>query len=473
MLKSKLFFNLYTKSLQHQFFSSAPKKKICIIGSGPAGFYTAQNLLKSEVVEVDIFEKLPAPYGLIRYGVAPDHPEIKNVITSFNKVAEYKYCNFYGNVNIGQDITIEELSKAYHGIVLAYGADSERQLNIPGEDSKNVLSSNEFVAWYNGHPNFVNLNLNLDCENAVVIGHGNVAIDVARILLLDIDVLMKTDIAEHALEALNKSRVKKVTMVGRRGPLQVSFTTKEFRELAKLSYCRSVMNLEDFVGIPDIIPSLKRPLKRLTELVWTTANQEQDKSLNKSWELKFYRNPKVTLPDSEGRVENVVFGINKLKELDLTKPPEIFDTGEEENLSAGIVIKSIGYKSSPIDPSVPFDPKRCIVPNKKGKVLNKNGLYCSGWIKTGPKGVILPTMHSSYETVDVILDDIDKGEMNADLPMDRNDVLDLLKKRGVKYVTFEYWKKINQIEEERGMAKGKPRIKICNVDEMLKIANLT
>ncbi|XP_048467090.1 NADPH:adrenodoxin oxidoreductase, mitochondrial [Rhincodon typus] len=231
-----------------------PQLKVCVIGSGPAGFYTAQHLLKyHESSVVDIYEKLPVPFGLVRFGVAPDHPEVKNVINTFSQTAHHNRCSFYGNVTVGKDISIEELKQAYHALILTYGAETNRMLNVPGENLLGVYSARTFVGWYNGLPENKNLNPELSSETVVVLGHGNVALDVARILLSPVDLLKKTDIAGHALEAIAASNVKRVLIVGRRGPLQVAFTIKELREMINLPGTRPLLNPSDFVGLKQIV----------------------------------------------------------------------------------------------------------------------------------------------------------------------------------------------------------------------------
>ncbi|XP_054724022.1 NADPH:adrenodoxin oxidoreductase, mitochondrial-like [Uloborus diversus] len=444
--------------------SNAIRKKICIVGSGPAGFYTAQYLLKNKSIEIDIFERLPVPFGLIRYGVAPDHPEIKVVTNSFTKVAQNERCNFYGNVTVGKDVKLSELQDNYHAVVLAYGASQDRTLQIPGEESKNVLSARSFVGWYNGHPDHVNEQILLDTDTAVVIGHGNVALDVARILLQRLDNLKTTDITEYAYEALKKSQVQKVVLIGRRGPLQVSFTIKELRELIKLSGCVTKMNVTDFKGIPEIISSLPRPKKRITQLMYDTASKNETGS-SKTCEIKFLRRPNCILSDDQGRVTSLICKINKMEGT--FENPQILQTEEEDVIKCGLVLRSVGYKSVLIEPDIPFDKTKHIILNDGGRVEGKENLFCSGWVKTGPTGVIVSTMSGSYETAEKILADIDKL---ASKPLAGNEIiLELLKQRGVKVTTFNHWMEMDKLEQERGKALGKPRVKICDIDEMLEI----
>uniref|UniRef100_A0A0K8S6P9 FAD/NAD(P)-binding domain-containing protein n=1 Tax=Lygus hesperus TaxID=30085 RepID=A0A0K8S6P9_LYGHE len=253
-----------------------PKTKICIVGSGPAGFYFAQNVLKKAPdVTIDMLEKLPVPFGLVRYGVAPDHPEVKNVINTFEKVATNKNFKFHGNVTLGRDVKFSELRQAYHAVVLTYGCNEDRELGIPGENLSNVISARKFVGWYNGLPEDKDLEVDLSSETVVVLGQGNVAVDVSRILLSPIDSLKVTDITEYSLQALSLSKVKTVYLVGRRGPLQAAFTIKELREMTKLPGVQTLLQKEHFAGTEELIPNLPRARKRLSELLVATSLKEQ------------------------------------------------------------------------------------------------------------------------------------------------------------------------------------------------------
>ncbi|GFU00145.1 NADPH:adrenodoxin oxidoreductase, mitochondrial [Nephila pilipes] len=474
MFKTNFFFSFwkkqYNNSLTRFVCSASERKRICIIGSGPAGFYTAQHLLKEDAIEVDIFDKLPVPFGLIRYGVAPDHPEIKNVTKLFTNIGMHERCNFYGNVNVGKDVMISDLLQSYHAVVLAYGASCDKEMNIPGENSKNVLPARQIVGWYTGHPDFIGEQIDLNTDVATVIGQGNVAIDVARMLLQDLDKLKSTDISEHAYETLKKSRVKRVIIVGRRGPLQVSFTIKEFRELSKLPNCHIEVHDSTIAKLFDSAHELdlERPFKRMFQLMADLHKHQGSNFAEKCVELKYFRTPKEIISDKNGKVEKIIFKINELEDLLSSKSSKLTVTENEDVVNCGLVVRSIGYKSFPIEPIIPFDNDKYIVPNEKGKVIGRKGLYCSGWVKSGPVGVIVSTMSGSYGTGAHILQDIENGELSRDLPRGRNDILDLLKKRGVKYVTFQDWLKIDKYELEKGQVIGKEREKLYNVDEMLK-----
>ncbi|KAJ8036831.1 NADPH:adrenodoxin oxidoreductase, mitochondrial [Holothuria leucospilota] len=454
-------------------YSSQQQFRVCVVGSGPAGFYTAQSLVKNNKnITVDILEKLPVPFGLVRYGVAPDHPEVKNVINQFTALAQGGRCQFFGNIDIGNDVTVSELLDMYSAVVLSYGAASDKKLNIPGENLKGVYSARNFVGWYNGLPQDMELNPNLDTETAMVIGQGNVALDVARILLTPIEILKKTDISYHAQEALSRSKVKRVYLVGRRGPLQVSFTIKELREMVKLPGTRPLLQTADFKGLDKVIPGLPRGKKRLIELLYKTANEEprnadRIETTNREWGLKFLRSPLEIIADkSGGCVAGVRFAINHIQEKggqEIALP-----SGEEEFIKCGIVLKSIGYKSVQLDPIIPFDTAQGVIKNDKGRVDKVRGLYCSGWVKRGPVGVILSSLNDSIETAKTIITDIEDGTLSE--KTSETSLLDLLTSRGVKTVTFEDWLNIDREERLRGQSRDKPREKISDINEMLDVA---
>nr|CBN81168.1 adrenodoxin oxidoreductase, mitochondrial [Dicentrarchus labrax] len=458
-------------------FSSC-RPKVCIVGSGPAGFYTAQHLIKARPdVDVDIYERLPVPFGLVRFGVAPDHPEVKNVIKTFTQTAKHTCCSFYGNVTVGKDVSVGELQQAYHAVVLSYGAEGNRSMGVPGEDLAGVYSAKDFVGWYNGLPSCQELSPDLSCETAVILGQGNVALDVARILLSPIDILKKTDITQPALEALAESHVRRVLIVGRRGPVQIACTIKELREMVNLPDTRPEMVAADFEGVKDAVKDLPRPRKRLTELMLKTAmeipgekEQERRNNASRVWSFRFFRSPIEIMADPDNkRTAGIRLAVNKLEGSGDGARAVL--TGEVEDVSCGLVISSIGYKSLPIDPSVPFDSSKAIVPNSMGRVQQAAGLYCSGWLKTGPTGVIATTMNNSFDTARSLVEDMDSGtlDISAAKPGSQS-ISGLLEKRGVKPVIFSDWEKIDSVEMSRGEAAGKPREKLLTVEEMLQVA---
>ncbi|XP_038591380.1 NADPH:adrenodoxin oxidoreductase, mitochondrial [Micropterus salmoides] len=458
------------------FSSCSPK--VCIVGSGPAGFYTAQHLIKArQDVQVDIFERLPIPFGLVRFGVAPDHPEVKNVINTFTQTAKHSRCSFYGNVNVGKDVSVKELQQAYHAVVLSYGAEGNRSIGVPGEDLAGVYSAKDFVGWYNGLPNCRELCPDLSCETAVILGQGNVALDVARILLSPFDILKKTDITQPALEALAESQIRRVLIVGRRGPIQVACTIKELREMVNLPDTRPEMVAADFEGVTEALKDVPRPRKRLTELMLKTAleipgekEQERRAKASRIWAFRFFRSPVEILADLEhNRTAGIRLAINRLEGSG--EGARAVLTGEVEDVSCGLVISSIGYKSLPIDPSVPFDSSKAIVPNNLGRVQQAAGLYCSGWLKTGPTGVIATTMNNSFDTARSLMEDMDSGTLDVSVAKPGSQsICALLEKRGVKPVVFSDWEKIDSEETRRGEAIGKPREKLLTVEEMLQVA---
>ncbi|XP_071547272.1 NADPH:adrenodoxin oxidoreductase, mitochondrial isoform X2 [Panulirus ornatus] len=453
--------------------------KVCIIGSGPAGFYTAQQILKGHATaQVDMYEKLPVPFGLVRYGVAPDHPEVKNCINTFTQTAAKERFSFLGNVTIGKDVTFSELREAYHAVVLAYGAAQDRRLNIPGESLPNVLSAQQFVGWYNGLPENVNLKLNLDVESVAIIGQGNVGLDVARILLTPVDMLRKTDIPENVLENLNKSHVRHVTLVGRRGPEHVAFTIKELREMVNLVGCRPHLRQEDYQHLRGLIPNLPRPRKRLLELLAKTALDGPDSKLasawaaaEKKWSLRFLLSPVEVLATADGQaVCGVKLAKNRLKGEGVNQ--RAMPTDETETLECGLLLRSIGYKGVSVDPSLPFDWQTGTISNDNGRVIGHNGIYVSGWIGTGPVGVILSTMTSGFNTGKAVVADIEAGLVNILEPRGgKIDVLNILKKRGVQPVSFDQWTRLDCYEVENGTRFGKPREKITDIKQMLDIVH--
>ncbi|XP_026171391.1 NADPH:adrenodoxin oxidoreductase, mitochondrial isoform X1 [Mastacembelus armatus] len=465
-----------SRSGKVSFSSCSPK--VCIVGSGPAGFYTAQHLMKArQDVEVDIYERLPVPFGLVRFGVAPDHPEVKNVINTFTQTAKHSHCNFYGNVTVGKDVSVEELQQAYHAVVLSYGAEGNRSMRIPGEDLAGVYSAKDFVGWYNGLPNCQELFPDLSCETAVVLGQGNVAIDVARILLSPIDMLKTTDITQPALEALAASQVRRVLIVGRRGPMQVACTIKELREMVNLPGTKPDMLAADFDGVAQAVKDVPRPRRRLTELMLKTAleipgekEQARRNKASRIWGFRFFRSPIEVLADPDrNRTTAIRLAINRLEGSG--EGARAVLTGEVEDVSCGLVISSIGYRSLPINGSVPFDTHKAIIPNTMGRVQQAAGLYCSGWLKTGPTGVIATTMNNSFDTARSLVEDMDSGILHVSSAKPGSQVISaLLEKRGVKPVTFSDWEKIDHVEVRRGEAVGKPREKLLSVEEMLQVA---
>ncbi|XP_014197717.2 NADPH:adrenodoxin oxidoreductase, mitochondrial isoform X4 [Pan paniscus] len=513
-----------TPSFRHHFSTQEKTPQICVVGSGPAGFYTAQHLLKRmealcsqprvlnspalsgegedlgasqplslgptschpvpqqhPQAHVDIYEKQPVPFGLVRFGVAPDHPEVKNVINTFTQTAHSGRCAFWGNVEVGRDVTVPELREAYHAVVLSYGAEDHRALEIPGEELPGVCSARAFVGWYNGLPENQELEPDLSCDTAVILGQGNVALDVARILLTPPEHLealllcQRTDITKAALGVLRQSRVKTVWLVGRRGPLQVAFTIKELREMIQLPGARPILDPVDFLGLQDKIKEVPRPRKRLTELLLRTATEKpgpeeaaRQASASRAWGLRFFRSPQQVLPSPDGRrAAGVRLAVTRLEGVD--EATRAVPTGDMEDLPCGLVLSSIGYKSRPVDPSVPFDSKLGVIPNVEGRVMDVPGLYCSGWVKRGPTGVIATTMTDSFLTGQMLLQDLKAGLLPSGPRPGYAAIQALLSSRGVRPVSFSDWEKLDAEEVVRGQGTGKPREKLVDPQEMLRL----
>ncbi|XP_035157613.3 NADPH:adrenodoxin oxidoreductase, mitochondrial isoform X12 [Callithrix jacchus] len=435
---------------------------------------------------VDIYEKQPVPFGLVRFGVAPDHPEVKNVINTFTQTAHCGRCAFWGNVEVGRDVTVPELREAYHAVVLSYGAEDHRALEIPGEELPGVCSARAFVGWYNGLPENQELKPDLSCDTAVILGQGNVALDVARILLTPPEHLEKTDITKAALDVLRQSRVKTVWLVGRRGPLQVAFTIKELREMIQLPGTRPILDPVDFLGLQDrlkgtawrqstMLTEVPRPRKRLTELLLRTAMEKpgpeeaaRRASASRAWGLRFFRSPQQVLPSPDGQgAAGVRLAVTRLEGVG--EATRAVPTGAMEDLPCGLVLSSIGYKSRPIDPSVPFDSKLGVIPNVEGRVTDVPGLYCSGWVKRGPTGVIATTMTDSFLTGQMLLQDLKAGLLPSGPRPGSAAIQALLSSRGVQPVSFSDWEKLDAEEVARGQGTGRPREKLVDPQEMLHL----
>ncbi|KAI9760377.1 MAG: hypothetical protein M4579_001673 [Chaenotheca gracillima] len=468
---------------------------MAVVGSGPGGFYTAYRVMsKIEGAVVDMYESLPVPFGLVRYGVAPDHPEVKNCQDKFSEVASSPRFNFIGNVSIGSDIPLSALKSHYDAVVLAYGASKDRQLNIPGENKlRGIYSARAFVGWYNGLPEYADLQPDLGAgEEAVVIGHGNVALDVARILLTDVDALRKTDITAYALDALSRSKVKRVRVVGRRGPMQASFTVKEVRELMNLPSVG--FTPLDSSLLPEDPKSLPRVTRRLAQILAKGSSTDLD-AAQKSWELRFLLTPKAfqSSPKDPNDLSSISFEQTAFTGSDPTDPSaKVQGTSQTTELPASLAFRSIGYKSETLqglsELGIPFDDRLGIVPNDPhGRIITPNagpgpqsaghvaGLYCAGWVKRGPTGVIASTMDDAFTTADVIAQDWhDQVLFLNDRPSEVNSGWDGVReelggKLQRRYTSWEDWQQIDAAERERGRVKGKEREKFSTVEEMLNV----
>jgi ferredoxin--NADP+ reductase len=447
--------------------------RVAVVGSGPAGFYAAGSLLAADPpVEVDLFERLPTPWGLVRLGVAPDHPNIKAVSRVFEKTAHRPGFRYLGNVDVGHDLTPEELVELYDAVVYAFGAQADRRMGIPGEDLPGSWPATAFVAWYNGHPDFQDLDFDLSGERAVVVGNGNVAVDVARMLALTPGELGSTDTTDEAIAAITGAGVREIVMLGRRGPVQAAFTTPELLELGELEGADVVVDPADLELDPASEEQLQGDTHALRNLEALRAYAERPPAGKpRRLHLRFCVSPVEIVGD--GRVEGVRVVRNVLVPDErgvLRAQP----TGEEEVIPCGIVFRSVGYRGLPL-PGVPFDEGRGTIPNENGRVLDEAGtpvprVYCTGWIKRGPTGVIGTNKKDATETVAALLDDLAAGRL---VPRGgtAQAVDALLAERGVDVVTQERWEAIDALERARGEEEGRPRVKLCRWDELLGAAH--
>ena len=431
-----------------------PRFRIAIVGAGPAGYFAAQalqNLATPEIdFAIDMVERLPTPWGLVRSGVAPDHPKIKTVSKVFEKIAANENFRLFGNVELGTDISIEQLTEMYDAVVIATGSSTGRKLVIPGEDLKGSLSAADFVPWYNGHPDYTKLEVPLDCDTAVVIGAGNVAMDVARMLALDPSELDPTDTANHALDLLKTSGIRKVILFARRGPEHAAFTAPELRELPKLEHTNVVMSKDDLdAAIARVGEEMEKEVKsNLTAMDLIT---QQDKSSHeRTLEFKFFLAPTEILGNS--RVEAVVFSVNKVVD------GKVVPTGEIETIACGLVISAIGYSAEPIN-GVPY--RNGKVENQDGRVSNTN-IYAVGWAKRGPSGVIGTNKSDASEVMKLLIEDL------TTTPKSGPDISSLLTSHAV--ISQSDWEKINAAEVAMGEPHGKPRIKAVDREELMHLA---
>jgi len=448
--------------------------RVAVIGAGPAGFYTAAALFKQDEVDVrvDMFNRLPTPYGLVREGVAPDHESIKAVTRVFDKTAADPRFRFFGNVSIGDDLPVVELHRFYHMLVYAVGAQSDRRLGIEGEDLNGSHPATIFVGWYNGHPDFADLEFDLSHERAVVIGNGNVAVDVARILARSVNGLADTDMADHALAALQESRVREVVMLGRRGPAQAKFTSAELKEFGELDGVDVRVDAEqlDLDATSQALVDEERRVRRNLEILESFSGREPS-GAPRTIELRFLTSP-VEILGADGRVTALKVERNRL-ETGADGWQRATGTGEFEILECGLVLRSVGYRGVPVA-GVPFDEKRCVIPNEQGRVTDKPGgavlpgEYAVGWIKRGPSGIIGTNKPDAVETVRHMLDDVSTID-RASVSADPDTIVRYLDERGLRYVTFDDWKRIDAEERARGEPRGRPRSKIVRVDEMLGV----
>jgi ferredoxin--NADP+ reductase len=449
---------------------------VAVVGSGPAGFYVTEALLQSDVpIRVDMIERLPVPFGLVRYGVAPDHQKLKAVTAVFERIANDENFTFLGNVEVGRDVEVAQLREAYDAVVLATGALSDRPLGIQGENLPGSEAATEIVAWYNGHPDFQNRTFDLSHPNVVVIGNGNVALDVCRILAKDIDELKRSDISENALEALAASQITDIFLVGRRGPAQAKFTSKELREFGEFRHAQAVVDREELDLNATSIEELESPqgesASRNVELLRSFSAREGRASPKpKRVHFRFLLAPMRVV--GRERVEGIDF-----QKVALTGPAfnqSVKPTGAKVRLPAGLLIRSVGYMGTPIA-GVPFDYATATIPHTDGRVsisggMIASGLYVAGWIKRGPSGVIGTNRACGVETSQAILADLQSMDRSssAQTPDRREQLLRALAHAPRKIVDFAGWRRIDALERAAGAVREKPREKITSIRAMLE-----
>ncbi len=428
--------------------------RVAIVGSGPSGFYTADALIKSGVdCEIDVIDRLPTPFGLIRAGVAPDHQKTKNVSRAYEKTALNDSVAYFGNVDVGQDVGIEDLKGLYDAVVLAIGSPYDRKLGVPGEDKKGVFGSADFVGWYNGHPDFRDLEPDLNTKAVVVIGNGNVAIDCARVLVKTPDEMSTTDIATHAADAIHAAPLEDVYMVGRRGPVEAKFTNVELREMGELQECTPII---DAAKIPGEVPAEEemsdrdRRLKDKNLGTLRSFVDAEPAGRKRRVHFQFYASPVEILG------EDMVEGI-RLEKTEV-RDGRAIGTGETYDIPCGIVIPAIGYQGQPLD-GVPFDERNGVIQNDEGRV--SEGVYAVGWIRRGPTGVIGTNKHDGDAASRQIQEDCTDGGKAG-----RAGLKDLLTENSVRWVDYSDWQKIDEAEKSAA-AEGAPRRKLTRIPEML------
>jgi ferredoxin/flavodoxin---NADP+ reductase len=441
--------------------------RVAVVGSGPAGFYAAAALLDADVdVEVDMIERLPTPWGLVRLGVAPDHPKLKSVSRAFERIALKPGFRFLGNVEVGRDLTHADLVKVYDAVIYAFGAQTDKRLGIPGEDLPGSWSATEFVAWYNGHPDYQELEFELDVERAAVIGNGNVALDVARMLALTPDELAPTDTTDPAIEAIGSSTVREILIVGRRGPAQASWTTQELKEMGELAGADVVVDPADLEldtaseAALEHDTNTRRNIEVLREFA---AREPTGKPL--TIRFLFFRSPVAI--HGESRVEAVELVRNRLEDQDgrLVAVP----TDDRETIACGLVFRSVGYRGVGL-PDVPFDEHRGTMLNEGGRVVGEACTYCAGWIKRGPTGIIGTNKKDATETVKLLLEDAAQGRIEHRPEVSADAVDAVLAAREVSAVLYEGWTSIDDLERAAGEKLGRPRVKLRTWDELLEAA---
>jgi len=451
--------------------------RVAIVGAGPAGAFAAAALLRSwGDAEIDLFERLPTPWGLLRGGVAPDHQEIKRLDDTFDRETLKRGCRFLGNVEVGVHISHADLMRHYSAVIYATGAQTDKSLGIPGEDLPGSWAATEFVAWYNGHPDYRDLQFDLSAKRAVVIGNGNVAADVTRLLTLSVPELERTDVADHALEALRDSQVEEVIVLGRRGPAQAAFTSAELRELGRLE----AVEVRVDPAATELDPVSRQWLdeegtftaRKNVELLREFAARPPQSGARRRIDLRFLTSP-IEIRGS-GKVEAIDVGRNEVVRGDdgMLRARALNDG--VETIECGLILRSVGYRAVPL-PDVPFDERSFVLPNERGRVLTPDGdplpgVYAVGWIKRGPTGILGTNKRDSAETVSSLVEDLRAGALPHPPEPTRDQVDKLLAERRPDLVTAEGWRAIDAQELERGQREGRPRVKLASRDELLAAA---
>jgi len=452
---------------------------VAIVGAGPAGAFAAACLLRAcGNAEIDLFERLPTPWGLLRGGVAPDHQEIKRLDDAFDRQTLRRGCRFFGNVQVGVDVSHAELMRHYSAVIYATGAQTDKSLGIAGEDLPGSWAATEFVAWYNGHPDYRELQFDLSARRAVVIGNGNVAADVVRMLTLSAAELERTDVADHALEALRESRIEEVIVLGRRGPAQAAFTSTELRELGALDGVDTRVDPDDLVldavSQQWLAEQGTFTARKNVELLREFAARPARPDARRRIELRFLSSP-VQIRGS-ARVEAIDVRRNEIVRADDGSLRARAVDGDIETIDCGLVLRSVGYRAVPL-PDVPFDERHFVLPNERGRVLTPageplHGVYAVGWIKRGPTGILGTNKRDAEETVSRLVEDLDAAALPQPPNPEREQIDALLAERKPDLITVEGWRAIDGHELESGRNAERPRVKLASREELLVAAGV-
>lgn len=441
--------------------------RVAVVGSGPAGIYATEALTRMGSASVDVIDALPSPYGLVRYGVAPDHPKIRSIIATLRTVLEHPQVRFLGNVQVGKDLTSDDMNQHYDAVIVCTGAAVDRRMGIPGEDLRGSVSATEFVAWYNGHPDTPMDSFVLDAETAVVIGAGNVALDVARILAKPPDDLRSTDLPDHVLDVLTASRIRDIHLLGRRGPVQAKFTTKELRELGDLNDVDVIVDAADLEldEVSKLAVAGSQVARRNLEALQSWVDRPAGNG-SRRLHLGFWWRPVEVAGDDSGKVTGMV-----VERTELDAHGNAVGTGRTRRVDADMVLRSIGYRGIAF-PGLPFDAGGGVVPNIDGRVHHDGiplpGWYVAGWIKRGPTGIIGTNRRDAHQTVNALLEDA--PTLSRASTREPDAVIALLADHGVLTVTWDGWNAIDVAEADLGRTQGRDRARIVERQQLLEVA---